>query len=620
MHKANNAWRKSYVPVRWSLSRLGILNLRVPALALCALILTATVLIGSAQPSSESQMSPAADTLSSTYIVTGDSKIPLRSLEADDIAKLRAAAEMMPSSSDTFAVIDGHGTGLVAPSTGYLETLEGTQMVLDESAYSLETLPTSIDLSTRSTFPIVGDQAAQGSCSAWAGTYYAYGFLEAEDNDWTDASLGNPEHLISPAWTYNMVNGGRDSGSWVDLNMDVIRDWGVATMATMPYDDADYASWGSEDAFREAPLHRAYEVGYISYAGSSTIDAIKQMVNDGVPVTFGFDANQFIPAFSDGNFIISSTEYSSTSLNHAQTIVGFDESISDDGDNGAFRVVNSWGAEWGDGGYYWMTFDVIEELGTLGILDANFIVDIADYSPTLLAVWQFDESPSRIATTRLSIGDAAVLGTKVPYFEPDMSNEYPTFMCLDISEFEDFYPDTSDSFGLSVGSSPGKSTVSSFKVERYESSYVPGVASQSSGQSPGVPYATPASVVVEFPYYSPIATSDALDIYDVNATGSGSAEWVAVDYEYNVDGDSLQSGNVGDSSSSSFAITVIGPADISFDWKVSSQSNLDWLIFEIEGTSVTDRISGSVDWTTEEYSLGSGEFDSQMDVFERWIR
>ncbi|MBU1159328.1 MAG: hypothetical protein KKE24_08320 [Candidatus Thermoplasmatota archaeon] len=591
------------------MSRLGTSNFRIPALALCALVLTAAILVGSAQPSSESTISSVGDALNSAYVAIGDSGIPLRFAEDDDVAKLRAAAEMMPSSSGTVAVIDGHGTGLVAPSAEYLESLEGRLVVLDESAYSLEVLPTSIDLSARSTFPIVGDQAAQGSCSAWAGTYYAYGFLEAEDNGWTDASLGNPEHLISPAWTYNMVNGGRDSGSWVDLNMDVIRDWGVATMATMPYDDSDYASWGSEDAFREAPLHRAFEVGYISYAGSSTIDAIKQMVNDGVPVTFGFDANQFIPAFSDGNFIISSAEYSSLSLNHAQTIVGYDESISDDGDNGAFRVVNSWGAGWGDDGYYWMTFDAIEELGTLGILDANFIVDIADYSPTLLAVWQFDESPSRVATTSLSIGDVTVLDTKVPYFEPDMSNEYPTFMCMDISEFEDFYPDTSDSFGLSIGSSPGKSAVSSFKVERYESSYVPGIASQSSGQSPGVPCATPASVVVEFPYYSPIATNDALDIYDVTATGSGSAEWVAINHEFNVDGDSLQSGNVGDSSSSSFAITVIGPADISFDWKVSSQSNLDWLSFEIEGMGVTDRISGSVDWATEEYSLGSGEFD-----------
>ncbi|MBE0517870.1 MAG: hypothetical protein IH630_01425 [Thermoplasmata archaeon] len=583
----------------------------MPALALCALVLTAAILVGSAQPSSESTISSVEDTLNSAYVVIGDSGIPLRFAEDDDVAKLRAAAEMMPSSSDTVAVIDGHGTGLAAPSAEYLENLEGRLVVLDESAYSLEVLPTSIDLSARSTFPIVGDQAAQGSCSAWAGTYYAYGFLEAEDNGWTDASLGNPEHLISPAWTYNMVNGGRDSGSWVDLNMVVIRDWGVATMATMPYDDADYASWGSEDAFREAPLHRAYEVGYISYAGSSTIDAIKQMVNDGVPVTFGFDAYEYSSGFSDGNFIISSVEYSSTSLNHAQTIVGYDESISDDGDNGAFRVVNSWGAGWGDDGYYWMTFDVIEELGTLGILDANFIVDIVDYSPTLLAVWQFNESPSRSALARLSIGGATVLDTKLPYFEPDNSHEYPTFMCLDISEFEDLYPTSSDSFGLSIGSSPGKSTVSSFKVERYESSYLPGVASQSSGQSPDVPCATPASVTVQFQYYPPLTLAEALDIDDVTATGNGPAEWVAVDHEYNIDGDSLQSGNVGDSSSSSFVITVIGPADISFDWKVSSQANSDWLDFGIEGTGVTDRISGSVDWTTEEYSLGSGEFDIQ---------
>lgn len=38
---------------------------------------------------------------------------------------------------------------------------------------------------------------------------------------------------------------------------------------------------------------------------------------------------------------------------HALTIVGFDDELY----GGAFRVVNSWGTEWGDNGYCWITYD-----------------------------------------------------------------------------------------------------------------------------------------------------------------------------------------------------------------------------------------------------------------------
>ena len=41
--------------------------------------------------------------------------------------------------------------------------------------------------------------------------------------------------------------------------------------------------------------------------------------------------------------------------NHAVTIVGYNDSITDNGDVGAFKVVNSWGTSFGDNGYFWMT-------------------------------------------------------------------------------------------------------------------------------------------------------------------------------------------------------------------------------------------------------------------------
>ena len=46
-------------------------------------------------------------------------------------------------------------------------------------------------------------------------------------------------------------------GTWMEAVADAVR-LGAATMATMPYDESDFWSWGSEEAFRR-PLHRPQE-------------------------------------------------------------------------------------------------------------------------------------------------------------------------------------------------------------------------------------------------------------------------------------------------------------------------------------------------------------------------
>jgi hypothetical protein len=51
--------------------------------------------------------------------------------------------------------------------------------------------------------------------------------------------------------------------------------------------------------------------------------------------------------------------------------------------------------------------------------------------------------------------------------------------------------------------------------------------------------------------------------------------------------------------------TVSGTGVVSFYWKVSSESDYDYLEFYIDG-SLQDRISGTVDWQQMTYTLLSG--------------
>lgn len=523
-------------------------------------------------------------------------------MTAQEVETLKSAIGVWDPNKDYNVIIDGHGTGFAPPSEEEWNRMTTEPVVLDESSLPQGGLKSSYDLSASSTFPIVGNQAGQGSCAAWAATYYSYGYQEATDSGWTDAKTGNPSHLMSAAWTYNKVNGGHDWGSWMGANNYVTRDWGTASLQTMPYHDWDPISWGDASAFREAPLHRSSAVNYIGF-GPGSVNAVKQLIDQGVPVTFALDAGQFGPGL-DGDYIISASEYNSNSLNHAQTVVGYDDTITDHGDMGAFRIVNSWSAGWGDGGYYWLTYAAFNKIGLL--LNLTYTLDIPNYAPTMLAVWHFNRASSRGSQFSVGIGPrSSPVDEKTPYFEPDANNQFPTFMTLDISEFKDDYDAGTRGFYLALGASNPIGTVSSFKIEFYEGGYAPGVATQASSQSPQVPRNTPTEVDNTFFYYTPIPVDQALDVPGMGFSSSSWVTWVPVDHHSVRGGSSMQTGDVGDSMSTDLQTTVAGPTKMWFDWKVSSEMNVDFLRFSIDG-AIQAAISGEADWQTMFYDVGTG--------------
>ncbi len=503
-------------------------------------------------------------------------------------------------------IIDGHGTGFAPPSSDEWDRIAQESNVLDGASVRSVGLAPSFDLSENPTFPKVGNQGYQGSCAAWAATYYTYGYLEATDNDWTSAKSGNPSQLVSPAWTYNKVNGGADRGSWMGDNMRIIQDWGVPTLATMPYKDNDPVSWGSQSAFREAPLHRGSEVRYISGTSMGLLNAIKAVIVNGTPITFAIDAGQYNRGFSDGNYILTANEYISWNLNHANTIVGWNDSITDDGEVGAFRIVNSWGGGWADKGFYWLTFAALQEIATKGLLYLTYMEDITDYVPSMLAVWHFNIAPMRSTEPRLGLGDPLIpIKVKVPYFERDYINRFPTFMVLDISEFLLDYYSGNNSFFLTIGTTSQIGTISSFKVELYETGYIPGVATQATGQSLDIPISNPGTVTNVLDYYVPIPKGKAVNQDGLWFNSSTMVEWVGVNHLSNFGDSSIQSGDVGDSGRTNLRTEISGPCAFWFDWKVSSETGTDYLNFYIDRVVIAS-ISGEVDWETMKYSLPPG--------------
>lgn len=549
-------------------------------------------------------------TSASTVIGTQNISVQTHTLTSDEAAQLQLTSGVYVEGTNYNVIVDGHGTGLAPPTASQYAEMVGSVQVTD--MVTGLTAPASYDLSSQPYFPVVGNQGSQGSCAAWAMTYYDYGYIEARDNGWTDASTGNTAHLLSPAWTYNKVNHGVDRGTFMDNIAEVIKDWGAASLKTMPYVTSDLTSWGSQDAFREAVLHRAASVSIISYSSSNPNAAftnVKNLISANSPVTFAIDAGKYSAGLTNDNIIVAD-EYSSTGINHAQTIVGYDDAKTDGihSDVGAFKVVNSWGKTWGtNGGYYWISYDAMRKIGNN--LWLTYITDKPSYQPSLLSIIEFNNLPTRESTITLGVGAVGGSDTFLPYFmknDASVTATFPSFMAIDVTDLLAKYQSGKTTFYLTLGSTKTAGNVSSFRIEQYQNGY-PNAATQVSGQSPDVPDANPGSVTVTMAPYPTISPATALDNAGLTLTGSGNAQWSPETRDSHSGGSAMQSGNVGNGGISTLQTTVQGPSTVSFWWKTSTQST-DVVRFYIDNVA-TASASGVTAWKQVSAAISSGTHD-----------
>jgi len=76
--------------------------------------------------------------------------------------------------------------------------------------------------------PPIGDQGIVGGCNAWASTYYVYTYMI----NWfrNNPHPSTPDVIMNPTFTYNLINAGNNSGSFVQDAMYVI-----STIGAVPY-------------------------------------------------------------------------------------------------------------------------------------------------------------------------------------------------------------------------------------------------------------------------------------------------------------------------------------------------------------------------------------------------
>ena len=239
-------------------------------------------------------------------------------------------------------IIHGFGTGLAPPSADQWESLRKTMRTVDyiELPKSKALLGQGVDLSKDKAFPPIGNQARLGSCVAFSTAYYCRTFQEAKEHGWdlsiSSWSNGQPsdsrDRIMSPAFLYNIINGGKDNGSSYLEAHKTLGEIGCASWETMPYDGYNtdsYAFWPEESAWREAPLYRSSfdqsSGGYLCALIVDTdleLEILCQLLDSGIPMSISVDANLYDGLTADDEW--NEDNYIDPQTNHANTIVGYE--------------------------------------------------------------------------------------------------------------------------------------------------------------------------------------------------------------------------------------------------------------------------------------------------------
>jgi len=237
------------------------------------------------------------------------------------------------------------------PSFGHPEWINSRR------SESVLALPSSVDHS--SDMPPVGSQVGN-SCTGWSVGYYFKTHQERVEHGW---DLGDPGHQFSPTFVYNLLDSGVDAG--VDLfdALELMWSHGCATVSQMPV-NAGYTVWPSEMAFDSALFYRCQQSGdpWFYFGSDAGIAEAKQLLDENKCVVFNISVFHNFDVINTYDTTYCAADSSGINRGgHNLCIVGYDDNrVTHDG-TGAFRCINSWGAGWGNKGYWWLSYHIVRD-------------------------------------------------------------------------------------------------------------------------------------------------------------------------------------------------------------------------------------------------------------------
>lgn len=254
-----------------------------------------------------------------------------------------------------------------------------TGEVFDAELYN--SLPLKAKVSSRSILPprvsleqycpTPGDQGAYMTCAAWSSAYHFRTIIEAKQRGITKQAEID-KLVYSPTWVYEILKPEGDDSCGEGLatarSLVVFKELGVPSYATLPFScltgdqKSRFAQLDPMMAEAQKARIRDLQILFLAKEGvdpQDKIRAIKKVLAEGYPVLV---SHTLYDSFHDAKDVWRTLPAEATASDrhgsHAMVIIGYD----DDKHGGAFRYLNSWGPDWGDGGFIWVPYATTGDL------------------------------------------------------------------------------------------------------------------------------------------------------------------------------------------------------------------------------------------------------------------
>ena len=248
-------------------------------------------------------------------------------------------------------------------------------------------LPSSVSL--KKYCPDVRSQGSVGSCTGWATTYAAFTIVRRIE---CEKKMGP----FSPLSTYNKLKAFQNSfdidcksGTSLRNALNLLRSNGAPRFENYPNNC-------NLDKQNKKYIDRLYNFTTLNCSGESGVNNIKGELNNNKPVVIGMSvykisgqgkslSPKYISKSGEWKFNRKGHHYTRVS-GHAMCVIGYDDSKF----GGSFEVMNSWGDDWGDDGYFWVKYSDINTIDVAySLIPGNYNCDgklVIDNSPVYIPV------------------------------------------------------------------------------------------------------------------------------------------------------------------------------------------------------------------------------------------